>query len=495
MRAFLRRLVLVTALRFGSYACDPVPPPVTPEKAPLTPEQIDFLKSAGQVAAVASAKAETDLIAAFRHPSFRLGLLAEGAGVHLADKSAEDILEMVKKAFASLEYTSNFGVSDQYRKTHPGDGAMDLKTITYYGYIPNMWQLNASKSKLVSGIPMSQWQILEAAETGLYGLPSADLFKGLDMTQAGDRPSYLGANTRRVDMGIARYGAYAAILRNDVVRQRTLITATDSGGWENGCNSSVTPVQKFFPLAAKILARCDGMEFEGKYAPGTPESMMHNFLSSTKVFGELGGHLARHVYQLLTPHAKVRPLETLMYPEGGLLGPLRPIDMKLIVADFASLFGTLEAESLRLWCKFHKLPLAWALGFGLSWDDEQNHTKPDFFPWSDTGMMTTTDRLMDPMSWPMTNLESVETASTTWDAVTEDAKLCRKLATPECKMRVQWQNWWQELALATPQAQVKPLYADECNADLCFGSVPDVSKQQCVCRVVPASTQADLVIV
>jgi hypothetical protein len=140
------------------------------EEIPVSPKQAAYLAEVKKTAVEASKSAEAELISEFRSPRFVAGLLSHGA-FKLAMTPADKLLEQVKIALTNMEYTSNFGVSEAFRKTHPGQPSMNFSTIDELGRIPTMWELRALNSSLVAGIPDKQWKILEAAETGEYRLP------------------------------------------------------------------------------------------------------------------------------------------------------------------------------------------------------------------------------------------------------------------------------------------------------------------------------------
>merc|ERR1719199_839858 len=124
--------------------------------------------------------------------------MLEGAW-SLAMTPATELMEKLKDSLNAMEYTSNFGVDPEWRKSHPGEPAMGFDTIEEFGHIPNMWELRAAKSPLVKGTPAAQWKIMDAAETGLYQLPLTNepMPVGPNRTQALERPQYLAGNMRR----------------------------------------------------------------------------------------------------------------------------------------------------------------------------------------------------------------------------------------------------------------------------------------------------------
>lgn len=470
-----------------------------PEQAPVTPAQARFLAGARQQAAEASRRAEDALVSAFDTAEFRAGL-AEHGDLRLALLPAADLLARVKVALASMEYTSNFGVSAGYRESHPGEPAMNLSTIDAFGRIPTMWELRALNSSLVAGTPANEWAILEDAERGLYQLPipGERLPVGPNRTEALERPQYLAGNIHsRADVGVPRYGVYAAVLRNDVVRERAVLLSSDSGGWQNVCNRSAKPIQRWFPIVGRAVLRCDAIHAGGLRQPilGTADHQMHTVLGNTELFGKIGGHLSRLVYQLLDPMAKVRRLETLMYTEAGLLGPLRPRDMKILVASFPSVFGTPDAAGLRAFAARHGVPLAWALNSGESWVSEQvsRSTAPEWMPFSAHSDPVGGARMLDPASWRLTNDTAPSIAMAIWEAIeAEVIKLRRHHADAsgsDAKITSQeFQGWWGRLSAAG--GAVQHLRGAECaSSDLCFGTYETrAHTKDCVCRLPPSSS-------
>jgi hypothetical protein len=439
-------------------------------------------------AAIASAKAEEELLTMFRSASFRFGLIRNRAW-KLAMTPGSAILAQLKDELSSMEYTTNFGVDPQWRKEHPGATAMGFDTITKFGgRIPNMWELRALNSSLATGTPEDQWKIMEAAEEGLYQLPytSKALPVGPNETEAlKERPSYLGGNLRKTDIGIARYGSFAAIMRNDVVHQRGPIVSSDSGGWENICNKSVKPISSWFPYM-QAISRCEGMyeqsPVKGHPVPGTADHQLHTLFGTTKIFGKLGGGMARLVHQMLTPGATVRPFETLFYTEAGLLGPLRVQDMKLMVASFPGVFGTKNAETLRLFCLTHKIPLAWAINRGETWS-QSTKAFAEWLPYAPVLETVGPDRLLDPLSFDITNATSdhmPEMWKDMWGKADKEVTALRKSNVPPGTKDMK--DWWNRLAVLG--GGVQPLRRGDCqDANMCFGThhIKDGSTD-CLCK-------------
>jgi hypothetical protein len=500
---------MMHAVRVISTLLVLVPMAPAMEDTPLvTPKQARYLEEAQQKAAQASQNAEAELIKVFQGPKFRAGLLFHGMAPwlpwRLATLPATELLARVKTALASMEYTSNFGVSEDFRKQHPGQPSMNFSTIDTFGRIPTMWELRALNSSLVAGIPEKQWKVLEAAETGLYQLPISETSKlpvGPTQTEAAlERPQYVATNVHsRADIGVPRYGVYGGVIRNGVIRKRAVMLGSDSGGWENVCNKTVEPISHWMKFPGSLFCDCDGVyaggKAQGRPIVGTLDHQLHTILANTVIFGITGGHLSRLVWELLDPNSNVRRLETLMYTEAALLGPLRPQDMKLLVASFPTIFGTPEADVLRAFCAKHKLPLAWALSSGETWDNAQisKSTISEWVPFSKLSDPVGGSRLLDLASWDLTNASSPEVDKVIWDEIEAEVKSLRKTFSKEevdDKISAsQFSGWFS--TLSRTGGDLRPLRGSECaDTDLCFGTYAKglLRKRDCACRLPPPAT-------
>jgi len=495
----LQRLVWVTPLLVGAAAS------LDPGPSPLTPKQMKRIDEVRAAAIPASREAESWLLQHFQSAGFRAGLLLQG-DLELAAASSEQLLSQLKDTLGSMEYVTNFGVEAAYRREHPGDSGMDLKTLEQFGHIPTMWELKAVNSSLVNGTPADEWAILDAAETGLYGLPafSDPAPQGPSAEEGRERPQYLSTNLRRLDVGVARYGPYMAVVRQSVVRERLLVIGSDSGGWENGCNSSITPVKKWFPPLSHIFAKCKGIFDFGQGHPGVGmlDHQLHTLVGNSAIFENSGGTLPRLVYQMLSPTATLRPLETLMYTEGGMLGPLRMQDMKLIVASLPGLFGSDESDELRAFCKRHGVPLAWAIGNAQSWMSEDMH-KLEWLPYAPVYWPEGQERLLDPISWDLTNatapagLRAIEAA---WHMIEDEVRARREqywgkgLHIKRHISQIEYLGWWARLTRLG--GAVRAVRGRECSElDLCFGTLAETGTRDCVCRLPPEAPPESSLIV
>merc|ERR1712072_846614 len=105
--------------------------------------------------------------------------------------------------------------------------------------------------------------------------------------------------------------------------------------------------------------------------------------------------------------AKATPFETLLYTEAGLLGPLRPEDMKMIVANFPAIYGTEQAVAVQEFCAKHHITLAWALNDGKT-GTEPNEAPVQLGPDTKATLDVGATRLLDPTARLTTNVSFVQ---------------------------------------------------------------------------------------
>ncbi|CAE8665153.1 unnamed protein product, partial [Polarella glacialis] len=465
------------------------------EDVQLTPGQRRVIDFARTVSVGASKAAEDELRSSFDSTYFRLRLASQGSGRGhvLASLSADELLSRVRGALAVVEFTNNFGLDAESLKLHPGLAAMDLVTVEAYGNrLPSMWDLKSVGSPLAANVSANQWGVQDAAETGLYLLPDFASPGHPTAQEMAERPTYLAGNLRRLDLGVQRYGAMAAIVRGDVVKQRAVILGSDSGGWESGCNMSVSPVVKPDSME-KAAFVCDAV-------PSTPlgvvENQLHSLLANSRTFSRVGGDLPRVVWQLLGEKADVRPLEGNMYTEAALMGPLRMVDVKVLVGSFPGLFGTALGKLLRSFCVKHQIPLAWGFGAGRTWPDEEARTFV-FLPLEPEEFWTAGhERLLDPLAgWSSTNASGFggnSSSEASWDKVWADVVSARagqqgslRSSSSSGPDKDHFSAWWATLSGSGPPVQ--PLGGGDCaSSDLCFGTFDSGSRsKECVCRTLP----------
>lgn len=460
----------------------------------VTSYQKQLLASVAESGKAASEAAEELLLEAFRSKEFRLAMLVfdDPDAMRIASASAEDTLEELRQNLDSMEYTANFGLTAEDRREHPGKAGPNFTTIDHWGYYPNMWQLKFANSTLMQGVPDRQWDIYDGAEVGLYDLKGFAHPQEHNPTwaEAAERPTYTYKSLHRADTGCEVYGAYTLIFRNGVIRDRALIAATDTGGWENACNQTLPGTRAsdwWFKLFYGFYD-CKGMggseykatNFHAKLARHGHE--FHTILGNSIALRKLGGagshtaYLARLVWQMLSRNAVLSRIETLWNTEALVLGAVRMVDIKVMVASFPGLFGTEEGDALLDFCRRNQLPLVWGLGDGqqVSQRTREQWMPPPFgFPKVEAGRA----RLLDPSMVDLTNgTAATPEALAKWKSIDAEVRAFRATKDPD---QIQMFDWWN--SLNETKMTVPPLRGMDCSdSDLCFGV--ESSTNKCICR-------------
>lgn len=473
--------------RWAALGCCLAALEVNAGPALLTDWQKQFLADAQAPAAAASKLAEQFLLQEMRTPAFRAQLLMQGWGSwKIAFKSAEELLEDIRASLHSSEFVFSFGLDKASAKLHPGQPDWSIKSIDEFGHIPTLWELKVDGK--APSIPQAQWELVDAEETGLYRQQNFKKPADPTMEEAALRPGYVSGNLVRFDGGIFQYGVYAPVYRQSVLKERSVVIGHDGGGWESVCNKTASKLNNhWWAPAVKYIAPCDGIFAggeKGKVTFATMDNLMHAFYANTRVFKIFGEGLARRVYQMLVPGAKMHLLEDNMYLEAALFGPARAEDLKVMVASFPNIFGTQDADDLRDFCKRHKLPLAWALDGGSMRETfAQDHPLkwlPDspFAHWEVNG-----DRLLDPSSWEFVNIDAPSGVDAAWSEVEKKVRAARKVVSngKPALSSSSLGKWWSNLKVAG--GTVHGLNGGDCadDIDLCFGISGD-AKGTCICR-------------
>jgi len=230
---------------------------------------------------------------------------------------------------------------------------------------------------------------------------------------------------------------------------------------------------------------------------GTADHQLHTILTNAKYYAKVGGsykslggsasYLPRLVYQLLVSKATATPFETMLYTEAALLGPMRPQDMKMIVANFAAVYGTPDALLLQEYCVKHGIPLVWGLNGGEDW----MVTPPALSPDAASNVDVAADRILDPISVPATNatLQQNSLMKEVWDAVHKEVAKQRVSGEASKLQASDFKDWWNKLAsFGVPIQSLR--HGDCASADLCFGTYrSSEGARDCVCRHDPAAEQ------
>jgi hypothetical protein len=163
------------------------------------------------------------------------------------------------------------------------------------------------------------------------------------------------------------------VFRPSYAQPLSLVEPVDTGNWEDACNSShplPPPAQRKctypYPLNCSQWDRTQG----------TFAHMDHIILANARLLdgglanctGGRLGRVFRRLYGELDSFGHPPPVDTakelISFMEPDIAGAVRFADggVKLLVADFPSLFGTEDGERLRRVCRKWRWPLLWGLG-------------------------------------------------------------------------------------------------------------------------------------
>lgn len=186
-----------------------------------------------------------------------------------------------------------------------------------------------------------------------------------------------------------------------------------------------------------------------------------------------------------------------MYTEAALFGKFTPDDMKLLVADFTSFFGTKDGDGIRAFCKRHGVPLAWGIGPGRPWPQVEKE-KAIWLPFEPVEFWHAgRARLLDPIAgWPATNASGLlkEDMTAHWARLWNISVVTRSHGIPT---QTVFMSWWDTLyEKSTP---VAPLRGTECTStDLCFGTTlglrATLAGPRCICRSSPLPSAMEFVV-
>ena len=191
-------------------------------------------------AAAASASARAALLGKLGSQAMRDSLRAccpDVAGLapaNLLQRVRDEVLvsEVVHNFCATSVPTGRFGG----RCAQYGD--FDLRVAPTAKSFYNAWTMQALN--LTAPTPWNDG-FMERAEVGMMGYPPFGC-RGAGCVPspaaAKERPVYAALNLDKTDMGFAALGTVAAVFKTSYIANMTLVSATDTGWWENLCNRS-----------------------------------------------------------------------------------------------------------------------------------------------------------------------------------------------------------------------------------------------------------------
>lgn len=324
-----------------------------------------------------------------------------------------------------------------------------------------------------SGDTSGLWHTEDEAERRLYGLkPFAIKGSPQSLVEASERGFYSMVNAQRIDQGSPLFGDVSAVFSARAVRRTALLSAIDTGFYENACNSGGFLMN--LPCNCSAYTPFDSL--------GTADHFNHLFLINdhfwnasnalVRRFGRLEGTWGSTPLQAddLRTYWEAVPAGNMLYPH----------DIRFLIGNFGSLFGSSNGRLLQRWAIQRGWALVWSLGLnlghGVSWVD-----MPDL----DRSRISANARLLDPTvalrttvvgGLPLTST-SVDNFQQMWAVVESLRNHSRNI------LNTTWAQKWNELAEALPQGlHLRPLHAGACArppaAPECIGLS---GSGQCVC--------------
>lgn len=399
--------------------------PVPPKQYPA---QRTLVAAVSASAARASAAAEPAFLALLDEPGFRASLRA--CCREIADDPARSLLQRLQRELRSAELTHGFNANASHPWHGSGwEGDVDIVGAAQLSYFPNLW-INFLE-KITPG-----WRVPEAdtslAEIGMMGFAP---FTGADAAgnpepksfeEAALRPFYTTANLLHLPTGDPWFGDVTVVLRNSEAQPMALLEPSDTGQFQDFCNSSRPQAGTCgYPIPMNCSG-VPGMTY-GAWPQGTFEHHVHTLLGNVRLWESGAGAAVPNCTQGVLPRIfgalfgnsssrdKLNYAELLTFVEVNIAGTVQyPQGVKLIVAEFASLFGTQAGKRVQAWAMQHGWMLAWAFGNSGEQAPQLYGKHLDQATWSADG-----GRVLDPvvLAHSTANLSATPSAATTFEAL------------------------------------------------------------------------------
>lgn len=319
------------------------------------------------------------------------------------------------------------------------------------------------------------WQFEDTAEMALYGLkPFKKFGEPETLAETAERGVYSLVNLFLIDQGSPLFGDVSAVFSMAAVKSRALISAVDTGFFESQCNSS-TPFGWF-----NLSANCS------VYKPfemlGTMEHFNHLLLTNDRFW--TGNALARRFARLegVWGTNPVTGSDAIGYFESVPAGTyLYPTDVRFLIGNFGSLFGSALGEQLQDWAIQRGWVLIWTLGFNFGEDTLSWMNFDDV----DTVRRTANSRFVDPVVAVKSTAEaSLPLQQTNFSSFRQVwAEMASKRHNGEVSNATALLIWRQLVSKMPAGLQVSPVRASSCTELLAAGRecVGVSGDSRCVC--------------
>lgn len=403
-------------------------------------------------AKVASEAATPEVLKFFDSQEFRSAI--SDCCPEAAAMTSTDLLDRFREEAQVSELAHAF--PDTPGESHFTDFTLDV-ALDYE------WFLNECQAKILAGVGCRPDQ----AETGPFRCPAA-AGQSATWDEASSQLIYVAHNMRQSDFGSApNFGDVTAVFNRAHVKDMVLIAPMDTGLYERGCNRSSTEAPR--PGGANCSAWAPGQGVVGtlEHHDHLILSNLYYFASSksqqkTSVFDNAKKLFERSAFAGdYTQMKNLDSAEVMRYWESDILGNPRLVGgVKLVIGNFANLFGTDQGSKLQMVADHYSWPLFWARGVAPG-----HHQQT-----SGSG----SQRVLDPTS-VHTNATLPTGAKSKFDDLWSQVKSARASQISDSQLTQFWST------LQAQQLRVAPMTARACaDVDLCVAT--DTSSGDCICQ-------------
>eukprot|EP00438_Fugacium_kawagutii_P036752 Skav205308 [mRNA] locus=scaffold3444:56571:57953:+ [translate_table: standard] len=433
--------------------------------------QRELFHQVNQTAFSMSRKSQPQLLNRLDSTDVR-ALLAECCS-EVAQLPAEALAKELRRALLAAEVISGF--STVVNRSFFSFSLSEAEQVDHY---ENLWEVWVRNDAELSNYSLG----MDWVETSFFGFkPFEKHAHPNSMAEAKERSVYFLLNSLRVDAGSPLYGDVSVVLKPSFAHATAIISPLDSGSWAGFCNRS------FVPPNPTYAHNCSA--FPGHEGLGTFHSLDHLFSVNEAYWA--------------SPEAFLRPLARLLgsdesntfagddlvrYFEIMPAAQVNFPDIKFVIADFPSLFGTARGRRVRSWSQRHGWVLLWSLGLNLGFS--LDFGMPHFWDvFNLTGPFGGRLRLIDPeslLSWgrnvSISDLDAFNAAW--WQLQTRRTSLPLRPA--------DFDSAWTLLASKLPDLLIAPVRPYCHDLDLCIG----VTQMGCLCKTgAPAGAPESTVII
>ena len=380
-----------------------------------------------------------------------------------AQLPAEALAHELRQALLAAEVVSGF--STEVNRSFFSFSLSEAEEVDHYENLWEIWVRNhADFSNYSYGM---DW-----VETAFFGFKYFQHHAHpLGMEEARERSPYFLLNSLQVDAGSPLYGDVTVVLKPSFAHATAVISPFDSGSWAGFCNRSFeTP---------KVSYSHNCSAYPGHQGLGTFQAFDHLFGINEAYWAKSTAFLQPLAQLLASDHhdIPVTGEDFVRYFEVLPTAKVQFADVKFVIADFPSLFGTARGVRVRSWCQRNGWLLLWSLGLNVGFSTD--HGMPHFWDvFNMTGPFKNKQRLIDPYflrldPWRMSiSTSDLDTFNASWWLLKRKRRIS-SLQPSDFHLA-----WTAMLANLSADLQIAPVRAYCHDLDGCVG----VTRHGCLCK-------------